>query len=206
VTEAGAPRLEPIPPEQWGDDDLAALRSAFSDAVVERFRAPGPDAMPVPNALTTLLHHPKLAGPWLTYNNVLLWDPALDHRLRELIVLRVAWRTRSQYEWVQHVKLGDRYGVTAEDVAAIADGAAASRWSPLERDLLASTDQLLERYRIDDETWSRLAAALDERQLIEVVFVVGTYVCLAMAFKSLGLALDPGLDASAAPALPRDPA
>jgi 4-carboxymuconolactone decarboxylase len=172
-------RLEPLPQEQWDDDVVDALRGAFPEQVVERFRS---DA---PTAITTMLHHPELAGRWLAYNNVLLWSPALDHRLRELMVLRVALRTRSEYEWQQHVKLSERYGVTSEDVEAIRTGT--DRWTPLERDLLAATDQLIGSYRIDDDTWARLAAHLDARQLVEVVFVVGTYTCLAMVFNSFGL-------------------
>ena len=51
----------------------------------------------------------------------------------------------------------------------------------------------IDNTRISDETWARLAEHLDERQLIEVVFTVGTYTCLAMAFNSFGLQLDPEL-------------
>lgn len=197
-----APRLAPIPPDRWDDEHVAALRAAFPDKVVERFRSTAPDAPPVPSAIATMLHHPALAGPWLAYNNVLLWSPALTHRQRELMVLRVAWRTRSEYEWVQHVRLSGRYEVTAEDVEAIAAGAASDRWTPLERDLLDATDQLLDRSRIEDDTWARLAAQFDERQLVELVFVVGTYTCLAMAFNSFGLELEAGMDTAGAPRLP----
>jgi alkylhydroperoxidase family enzyme len=144
-----------------------------------------------PTAITTMLHHPALAGPWLAYNNVLLWSPALEHRQRELMVLRVAFRTDSSYEWEQHVKLGERYGITAADVDAVKAGPGAGRWTPLERDLLTATDELIDGYRIADNTWQRLAEHLDERQLVEVVFAVGTYTCLAMAFNSFGLELEP---------------
>jgi len=65
-----------------------------------------------------------------------------------------------------------------------------------EADLLAATDQLIDHYRIDDDTWARLAEHLDERQLVEAMFVVGTYTCLAMAFNSFGLQIDPELDTS----------
>jgi alkylhydroperoxidase family enzyme len=67
-------------------------------------------------------------------------------------------------------------------------------WTPLEADLLAATDQLVDGYRIDDATWARLAEQLDEPQLMEVAFVVGTYTCLAMAFNTFGIELDPDLD------------
>jgi len=186
--------LRPLPCDEWGDDELAALRSAFPEPVVERFLTGD-----TPTAITTMLHHPALAGPWLAYNNVLLWSPALEHRQRELMVLRVGWRTRSTYEWVQHVKLGERYGITRADVEAIASGTALESWTPLERDLVAATDQLLDNSRIDDATWARLAEQLDEKQLVEVVFAVGTYTCLAMAFNTFGLELDEGLDTTGIP-------
>ena len=72
----------------------------------------------------------------------------------------------------------------------------------LEAGLLAATDQLIDHYRIDDETWAVLAEQLDERELVELVFVVGSYTCLAMVFNSLGLELDPELHSVAAPPLP----
>ena len=58
---------------------------------------------------------------------------------------------------------------------------------------------MLDHYRISDDTWTRLAEQLDERQLMEVVFTVGTYTCLAMAFNSFGLQLDPGLEVTTTP-------
>ncbi len=178
-------RIAPLPVDRWDDDVLAALRQAFPQPVVDRFVEGG-----APTAISTMLQHPALAGPWLAYNNVLLWSPALDHRLRELIVLRVAHLTAAPYEWEQHVKLSERYGVTPADVEAVRAGPESEGLTPLERDLLAATDQLVDSYRIADDTWQRLAAQLDQRQLIEVIFVVGTYTCLAMVFNTFQLSTD----------------
>ena len=198
----GSPRLEPLPTDRWSEEGIAALRGAFPDRVVDGFLSTSPDARRVPNALATMLYHPALVGPWLAYNQVLLSDPALGHRARELMVLRVAWRTRSRYEWVQHVQLAPRFGVGREDIEAVAGGTDAAAWTPLERDLVAAVDQLIDRFRVDDETWARLAEHLDERQLVEVAFVVGTYTCLAMLFNSLGLEIEPEIDVSEFPAMP----
>jgi AhpD family alkylhydroperoxidase len=178
------------------------MHMAFDDVTAERLLSTKPEAAYVPNVLTTLMRHPGLAGPFLAYNQVLLSHPTLEPRLRELMVLRVARRTRSPYEWVQHVRLARRVGITAAEIDAIATDPDAHQWSSVETDLLAATDQLLDRYRIDDETWARLAGQLDERQLIEIAFVVGTYSCLAMAFNSIGLELDPELHSVPAPTMP----
>jgi len=188
----GEPRLPPLPPERWDEDVQAALRKAFGAVPTAE----------MPNVVTTLLHHPGLAGPFLAYNFTLLRKPVLDERLRELIILRVGWRTAATYEWLQHVRLARRAGITDDEIAAVASGAPGGVWSDLEADLLAATDQLIDGYRVDDRTWGRLAGHLDERQLVEMVFVVGTYVCLAMAFRSFGIQPDADLADVGAPAVP----
>jgi alkylhydroperoxidase family enzyme len=184
-------RLAPLPREEWDDDARNALTTAYGEQGAQRLLATGDDAMAVPNVLGTLMHHPALSGPFLAYNNVLLRKPTLEHRQRELLILRVAWRTNAPYEWVQHVRIATGLGVTPDEIEAIGSGAEV--WSPLEAELLAAADQLIDRYRIDDATWAGLAQQLDERQLVELVFVVGTYTGLAMAFNSFGLQLDPEL-------------
>lgn len=195
---AAAPRLVPIPVAEWSDDARTALRTYMPGAAAT-FLSGAPDAPPIPNVLAVLMHHPQLAGPWLTYNGVLLNEPTLAARHRELMILRVAWRAQSEYEWAQHARLARQLGVTDDELAAIADGAVASVWSPLETELLAATDELLDDHRISDTTWARLAEQLDAKQLVEATFVVGTYLCLALAFNSFGLQLDPGLDPGFAP-------
>ena len=44
----------------------------------------------------------------------------LDRRLCEMAVLQVAWLTRATYEWVQHLEVGRKCGVSDDDVRAIA--------------------------------------------------------------------------------------
>ena len=200
---ARGPRIAPLPPEEWHDDAVGALRAAFGDDAAERLLSTGLGAHRMPNVLPTLLRHPALAGPFLSYNAVLLNAPAVAPRLRELMILRVAWRTRSAYEWAQHVRIAQSCGITEAEIDAIAHGADPDAWSSLDADVLAATDQLLDGYRIDDDTWGRLAERLDERQLMEVAFIVGTYTCLAMAFNSFGLELDPELR-DVTPPLPPD--
>jgi 4-carboxymuconolactone decarboxylase len=182
-------RLEPLPRDQWGDEVRAALATAYSSQTADHFFEHG-----MPNVLATLMHHPALMTSFLVYNNALLQRPVLEPRLRELAILRVAHRTSAAYEWAQHVRLADRAGITRAEIDAIehdADGG----WTPLEAAVLAAADQCVDGYCVDDETWKRLAEQLAERQLVELVFVVGTYAGLAMAFNSFGIQLDPELRA-----------
>ena len=197
------PRIAPLARELWDDDVRSAIGSGLPDGVRARFLSTGPDAMRPPNAITTFMHHPALTGPWLSYNAQLLQRPALDPRHRELVVLRVAWRAAAEYEWVQHIRLATRYGITAEEIEAVTRGPSAE-WSALEAALLTATDELLEEFRVSDETWKQLSAHFDVKQMLEFLFVVGTYTTLAMAFNSLGVQLDPELDPASGPAIRRE--
>jgi 4-carboxymuconolactone decarboxylase len=197
IDSRAVPRVQPIPADQWDDVAVAAIQQAFPASMVEEFRTRGP----APNVLATMLHHPALAGSFNRFGNVLLQEPAIGHRERELMLLRVAWRTQARYEWVHHVRLASHYGLDAADVEAVIKGGSES-WSPLERDLIAAADQLLDNYRIDEDTWARLSRQLDERQLVELPFIVGTYTCLAMAFNSWNLQVEDGVDTRDVPPLP----
>jgi 4-carboxymuconolactone decarboxylase len=196
VTTASAPRVPPLPRAEWGEDERAALALGFGQGAVDRFTGAGSDAIPVPNAVGTLMRHPALAGPFLAYNRVLLRTPALDARHRELMILRVAHRAGSDYEWAQHARIATGVGVTEAEIAAVASEGDETAWAPLEADLLRATDELIDDHVVADATWARLAEDLDERQLVELVFVVGTYSALAMAFNSFGLQLDDDLPAA----------
>jgi alkylhydroperoxidase family enzyme len=189
--------LAPLSREQLGDDARAALAQAFGAGAADRLLAP--DAGPMPNVLATLLHNPALTGPFLAYNNVLLRTPAIGHRLREIVILRVAFRTQAPYEWAQHVRMADQAGLTAAEVDAITSG---DEWSELETDVLRATDECIDNYCVSPTTWERLAKELDAAQLVELVFVIGTYTALAMAFNSFGIQLDPELEAVAGTTLP----
>ena len=190
-----SPRLKPLHVDEWDDDALLALRQEFPAGVIDQMRVSGK----APIVLSTMLHHPALAGPFTAYGNVLLRRPAIGHRNRELMLLRVAWRTGAVYEWVHHVLLASQYGITQDDIDAFVDGTMSPTWTATERDLVTATDEMLDSYRISDDTWRRLANHFDAQQLVEIPFVVGTYTCLAMAFNSWNLAVENHVDSQGIP-------
>ena len=197
-----APRIAPLPTDEWSTDAVAALRDAFGAEGAERLLSGAPDVPRMPNVLATLMRHPaRRAVPHIQQRAPSHADAraASGASSQSCVSRGVHGRStsgRSTCAWP------DCVGITTAEIDAVGRGVDAGIWSALEADLVAAADQLLDRYRIDDETYARLAEHLDEPQLIELTFVVGTYTCLAMAFNSLGLALDPELDPAAAPPLP----
>lgn len=190
---ADPPRIAPLPPSDWPPEmkeALAALRPARPRHPFPS-RAPGrPKGL---NALGTLAHHPELARAFHTFNGHILFGTSLSPRQRELVVLRVAAVRRATYEWAQHVRLADDAGISAEEVARIAEGPGASGWSTTDRALVSAVDELLADARVADDTWEVLAADLEVEQLMDVIFTVGAYDALAMVFRSFGVRLDDDL-------------
>lgn len=192
MTHDTAPRLAPLTADGWTAEGRALLSGRL--AVADRYLTGRSDAPPMPAILGLLGHHPRLAANWLALSGGLIEDPLLDPRDRELLVLRVGWRTQCRYEWAQHVRMAQRAGLSAEQVAAVAGPMDGTVWSDQDCDLLAAADQIIDAHRVDDATWRRLAARFDEAALLEVLFVVGSYLCLAVVLNSAGLEPDPGAD------------
>ncbi|MBV9411348.1 MAG: carboxymuconolactone decarboxylase family protein [Acidimicrobiia bacterium] len=145
------------------------------------------------NVLGTLAHHPELTRAFNTFNGHVQFATTLSPRQRELLVLRVAHLRHAAYEWAQHVVLAGDAGVTAAEVARVAEAPSAPEWSPLERAMLTAVDELVADAMITDDTWSALSTELDEPQRMDLVFTVGAYELLAMAFNSFGIELDADL-------------
>jgi alkylhydroperoxidase family enzyme len=187
-----SPRIPPLPPAEWGDDvraGIAALRPPGATQELRRSKG-GPKGL---NVLGTLAQHPTLMQAYHAFNGHILYTNSLDPRQRELLILRVAARRGAEYEWHQHVYLARDLGFTDDEIERIAQGAHATGWSPLEAAMLRAVDELVADAQIGDDTWSVLADELDRHQLMDLVFTVGAYDLLAMAFKSFGVQLDDDL-------------
>ena len=187
------PRIEPIPPKAWPP----AMREAMAALRPAKLRHPLPDQTPgrpkALNALGTLARHPELTTAFNTFNGYILFASTLEPRERELLVLRVASLRNAPYEWAQHVIQAQDAGLSDEEIARVDEGADAEGWEPLDRSLLRAVDELVADARVGDATWAALAAELDEQQLMDVVFTVGAYEIVAMAFNSFGVELDDDL-------------
>ena len=59
--------------------------------------------------------------------------------------------------------------------------------------MLSAVDDLIATADISEGTWRVLATELDDQQLMDLVFTVGAYDVLAMAFRSFGVELDEDL-------------
>jgi 4-carboxymuconolactone decarboxylase len=175
------PRVDPIPESEWSDE-------------IREILPRGPGAGPAPNIFATLARHPKLLKRWLVFGAHVLGKSSLPAREREILILRVGWLCRCEYEWAQHAVIGRRVGLSDDEIRRIGLGPSAPGWDPFDAALLTAADELRADSMITDATWSALAARYDTPQLLDLVFTVGQYTLVSMALNTLGVQLDEGLE------------
>ena len=187
------PRVPPLLPPEWSADarDAVSVFPSARDFVVSRHEAGGARGA---HGLGVILHHPALAKAFLTFNNHVAVASSVSKRVRELLILRISWLRRSEYEFVQHVVLARNAGLSEAEIERIQLGPDAPGWSAVDAALVRAVDELHRDARICDATWARLSVHFDTTQLMDIVFAVGCYDVLAMVFKTFGAQLEPGVD------------
>lgn len=189
TTQHDSPRIAPGGPRELGRITWSLLR------LVAR-RTGGP----IPNVMRTLGYHRGLFIPWLLYSSRLMPFGALRGSESELIILRVAARTGSDYERHHHEALGAQAGLGADVMAwtALPPGDAtpppgADGIEPEVAALLVrATDELLDDRDLSDATWAALRERYDERRCLEICLLAGHYAGLAATLKAARVQIEPG--------------
>ena len=152
------------------------------------------DRMPVKlNIFRMMAHAEANMIPAMRLGNSILHKQKLGAVNRELLILQAAQLEGGAYEWRQHVYIARDLGFTDADIERVAEGPHADGWSPIDAAMLRAVDELVADAQIADDTWAVLAGELDRHQLMDLVFTVGAYDLLAMAFKSFGVEIDADL-------------
>lgn len=147
-----------------------------------------------PNLFRTLFRNFRLYLPYARFNSLLMPNGKLKRRYTELAILRVAWLTRSYYEWAQHIDIGLRVGLSVEDIIRVSEGANANGWHETEALILKAADELVIERILSQPTWDSLMTVLGEKTLIELMFTITAYSGLASIIGSLGIELEPDVE------------
>lgn len=174
-------RLAPLPAEEWDDDVRRALSVMLPE---ERLNPEGAGT-----ALSTLVRHPALTKAFLRFSNHLLFRSTLDPQMRELAILRIAHRKQCEYEWTHHAFIGKSEGLTDEQIAS---STTSEGCTSLDQLVLDSVDELDGQSEISDGTWAALSDHLSEQQRMDLVFTIGGYGLMAMAYNTFGIAPESG--------------
>lgn len=115
----------------------------------------------------------------------------LDPQLRELGQTRAGFVRGSQFVFSQHCKSCRAVGLSEEKIRAIPAWSTADVFTPIERAVLAYTDDLvLQGGRVQDATFEALRAGLSDAEILELSYITCTYEMHATMCRALRLEYD----------------
>lgn len=145
-----------------------------------------------------------LNNNWSVMAGHLFFKNSLTSRHREIIVLRITWRCRSDYEFINHLEIARNRNLMSEDeMLDLTRDTPELAWSREEAALISATNEIAETTEMSDETWGVLNETLSIPQIMDLVMTVGGYTLNSMACNSLTVDIDaehsrdPGLTPSA---------
>ena len=145
-------------------------------------------------AFRMMANNPELAAKVYGLLMMLVTHNKMPLRLRELIVLRIAWTTGSEYEWFQHYLIATtEAGLTEQDVLAVRHWNTSDRLGPGDQAVLAAVDDTIREGKISDAVWDECARYMREPAvLVEMVIAIGTWIMFSQIFQSLEVPLQQG--------------
>ncbi|MBT4490811.1 MAG: carboxymuconolactone decarboxylase family protein [Rhodospirillaceae bacterium] len=156
-----------------------------------------PSTMAGLNVFRIMSQHPTLAGVVAKQLAMLLYrGNKLDERLRELIIMRIGWRTGAMYEWTQHWPVSLRIGLTEEETLAVRDPANATCLGAAELAVIAATDDVLDNGAVGEASWQACAEHLaSNEERLELVAAICNWNTFSIMLKSLNIPLEDGVAA-----------
>ena len=144
------------------------------------------------NIFLTLAKNEDLFSAFLSLGSYLLSRKGtIPRREREIVILRVGWNSRSDYEFGQHTLIGLHVGLTDEEIRRLAT-AGLDGWAEEDAALVAMCDDLCRDNVVSDATWARLAQRWSEPQLLELLVLAGFYRLVSGFLRSVGVQREPG--------------
>lgn len=145
------------------------------------------------NLVRALVHSPDGARAFGDLAAFIRFKSRLDPRLREMAILQVGYMTRSPYEYSHHVKLGREFGVSDDDLRAIAEETAGrpAKLDSLARTVLRAAREMTLDLAVSDETFAALSAELDNERLVDLVMTISVYNGVVRLLATLQIDVEP---------------
>lgn len=145
------------------------------------------------NLFRLLAHAPAVFVGWARMVDEILDSPTFTPRMRELIILRVAYLQGTPYELSQHKDLARSARLTERQIDVIVDANGdygAVGLSQTECVVLDAVTQLCSTRHLCDESFATVRAALGDEAVTELLMIVSCYYGLALVLNAVELDID----------------
>ena len=145
------------------------------------------------NVWRALLHSPSATAGFYAVINALFFRNKVAARARELIILRIGWRTGAEYMFCHHVRISRELGIPDEVILGVRDPRRCRAYSKADRAVLKLADEMHERAEVTRSTWMALGKAFTNEELVELLLIAGFWRMVAGFVKSANVPLDAGV-------------
>jgi alkylhydroperoxidase family enzyme len=143
------------------------------------------------NLVRALVNNPGGARAFQDLGMWIRFDGQLDPRLRELAILQVGYLYRSDYEYSHHVKIGQGFGVTDDDLKLIGPQPGAPEPDEQTALVLAAATEMVNDVELSEPTWERAVALFGTPVAVELVLVIAHYCAVVRVLASLKIDVEP---------------
>jgi AhpD family alkylhydroperoxidase len=162
---------------------LAEFEPALNKKLEELWGTP-------PKLYRALGNQPKLVAAWAEFARVLRHDTRTPRALRELVILRGAQLTRSEYEWAHHLPMARKAGVREAQIAALARWRSSKQFDAREKAALGLAEAVTAG-RVSDRVHAEAAKHFDPADYVELSLVAAFYAAVGRLIDALGVQLEP---------------
>jgi len=168
---------------------IQPLDSARADAAASMQGIP----VKAVNVIATMAHSPVVQKGLGRFANQVLFKSNTDHRLREIVILRMGWNCQAIYEFGQHTLVGHSVGLSASEIYSCTRPVDQGAWTSEERALLQMTDDLFVDDCVSDQTWDDLRAQFEPELVMEYVAAALCYRAVSAFLNTCGVEPDDGV-------------
>ena len=137
-----------------------------------------------------LAHSPQMLRAYAGLAQGLRYEAKTPRPLRELMILRTAQLTGSEYEWAHHRSMAAANEVSEEKVRALADWRSSALFEPSERAALRCVEEIHE-VALSDDAFGELERAVGAPATVELVLLASFYEAVARMIQAFGLEVEP---------------
>jgi len=147
----------------------------------------------ISNVFRGLLNSPSATAGFYGLAQALLFHNKVADRTRELIILRIGWRTGSEYVFCHHVAFSRQLGMAEEEILGVRDPQRCHAYSKTDLAVIQLADQLHERADVTRSAWTVLKKAFSNEELAELLLICGFWRMAAGFVKSADIPLEAGV-------------
>jgi alkylhydroperoxidase family enzyme len=138
-----------------------------------------------------VMHSPTAANAVANLLLALMTRNTLSARTRELVILRIGWRSGSEYEFCNHVRVSRSLKMSDEEILGVRDPDPCPAFSEADRAVIKMADELMDGTEVSGATQTVLTSSFSDAERVELLITAGFWRMMACWLNTVKVPLEP---------------